>query len=298
MGIFFTIIRILPLLTLVAMASIAPFPLIRKCIGTGRSYILIAVAAGIGIFVLFARGFTSVFGPTQTTPDVFVTVIPPSLFLVFPFIEIVVYSTALYGIAALFWYIIVLPHRRSFRAIFFCGAAAASLLLLEWAALAGIALIIYLGIKRFRSDIVSWAVVLSVGLLLAVAGPALMKIPGAERHFVVTIVPFIIIGCAIASAFTLHSDKTRLEMRLPVLFSGAILSLLASYFVMTYILNPTGSLLSWLVTVPGEPLLRLYLILMFATVFTSAAIIFWIFVPLIGWYLEKSTIYNPGRKLE
>lgn len=248
--------------------------------------------------MLFARGFTSVFGPTQTTPDVFVTVIPPSLFLVFPFLEVVVYSAALFGFSALLWYFVALPYRRWFRVSLFCIAAVASLFLLEWAAVAGLGVIIYSVIKQVRNVTVSCAVAMSVGLLLAVAGPVLMKIPEADRHFPVVIIPLIVAGCAIASTFSLSAEKIRRDIRLPMFFSGAILSLFITYSVMEYALRPTGSLLSWLVTIPGEPLLRLYLILMFSAVFASAAIIFWIFVPLIGWYLEKSTIYNPGRKLK
>ncbi|MFA5347802.1 MAG: PKD domain-containing protein [Methanoregula sp.] len=297
MGIFLTLIRMIPFVTIIAMAAIVPFSFVSKCIGTRRPWLLVAIATGIGFFVVIARGFSSVFGATPTTPDVFTSIIPPSLLLMFPFIEVAVYSAAFYGVAVLFWYIVALPYQRWFRAIVFCLAALVSLFLLEWVALAGISIVIYMGIKRFRSGIVSSSAALVTGLLLALISPALIKISGAEQHFVLVLIPLMVMGCAVVSAFVLFAEKMRRELRVPLFFSETILSLLVSNWILTYFLNPTGSLLSWLVTVPGESFLRLYLILMFAMVFAIAAIIFWIVTFPIGQYLEKSSLSAGIRQL-
>ncbi len=292
MGISFTIIRIIPLQTTIAMAAIVPFLFVGKCIGTRRPWLLIAVPSGIGFFSIMARGFSSLLGPTSTTPDIFHTTFFSSLLMVFPFVEVMVYSAAFYGFAAVFWYVVALPFQRWFRAVLLSIASLIAFFLFEWTALAGLAIVVYVTVKQFRSKIISFAGAFSAGLLLAVIGPEIIKIPGSEHHLTAVLVPMIVIGCAIASAFAFLSEKIRKGLRLPVLFSSAILSLLISYQTLTVILNPTGSLLSWLVTVPGVVLLRQYLIILFAMVFAFTAIIFVVLAFLTGHYLDKSNLLD------
>ncbi len=57
LGGLLTIFRIIPLLTIIAMAAILPFLFAGQCIGARRSWVLIAIASGTGFFITIAEAF-------------------------------------------------------------------------------------------------------------------------------------------------------------------------------------------------------------------------------------------------
>jgi len=224
-GPFMEMLTQIPLVTVIAMGVIAPYPLIQKSLALTREWLAIFAAATVAGICLFLYYMIVAFGTHRSIPSELIDAsYAQSLILLGQFIGAAVIAAAVFGSILFLVHAdrLLAGHRR--RRGILAAICCTCILVLPAAGTGGLAVFLWQVLHRLHGRLVPICTAILAVIILSLAGSALAALAGLELVINFTIITIVIMAFAVLIPFLYIAPGIRADWDPVILFAGAVVA--------------------------------------------------------------------------